>query len=167
MVVQVRYVRPPTVGLPQDDWYDEALCRGLPTELFELQDFDEVERGEQEEKIAEGLRICSGCPVRAACKGNSTELDRYWTTRGGQPPEGLFLDSKMPKYKLPRQVNGYGQGEGPVREPKKKCKRGHENWFNDNKGNRRCMSCRVEDNRNYKLRQKAKREAFKESQADA
>jgi hypothetical protein len=171
VVAQIHYIRPPTVGLAYDDWKEEALCRDLPPYLFELQDFDDVERGEQEKVIAMGLKVCSGCPVRAACKSNSSELDRYWTTRGGQPPEGLFLDSKRPKYAAPRQANGFLPGEGPSRVPPKKCKRGHSEWVVQKNGKRRCKPCQVEasatDWQRRKEREAAKKAALKESQSDA
>lgn len=171
MAVLLRYVRPPTVGLAYDDWKEEALCRDLPPYLFELQDFDDVERGEQEKVIAMGLKVCSGCPVRAACKSDSSELDRYWTTRGGQPPEGLFLDSERPKYAAPRQVNGFASGEGPRRALQEKCKRGHSEWITRKNGKRRCGPCQQEMNatdwQRRKEREAARKAALKESQSDA
>lgn len=173
MVAQIRYIRPPTVGLAYDDWKEEALCRDLPPYLFELQDFDDVKRGEQEKVIAMGLKVCSGCPVRAACKSDSSDLDRYWTTRGGQPPEGLFLDSHKPAYSTPKvaQPKGFAPGEGPVRVPKEKCKRGHSDWMIRKNGKRRCRPCQQEMNatdwQRRKEREAAKKAALKESQSDA
>lgn len=122
------------------EWKDEAACNGLPTQLFELN--DEIDADEQHELIAQGLRICVGCPVRAACKSNSNEEDRHWTIRGGQPPEGLFEDAKVPKIKLYFMPRGHKPGEGPERKLKEKCKYGHIDWVVDNGGKRRCATCR-------------------------
>lgn len=145
---QVKLYRPPSGGgVPYEDWKDEASCDGLPVYLFELQEFDEVERGEQEKTIAMGLKICSGCPVRTACLANSNIHDRYWTTRGGQPPEGLFLDSVKPFRALKAQRKGFASGEGPRRQPKKYCKKGHDNWKLRNDGKRRCQTCQLETNK--------------------
>jgi hypothetical protein len=130
-----------------DDWTLDALCNGLDPQLFELQDLDCITFEQQEELIAEGLKICSGCPVRAACKNNSSEQDRYWTIRGGQPPEGLFPEAQVPKIKLARVINGHAPGEGPERKRVKFCKRGHDDWTAiDKRGKRRCKTCRREDN---------------------
>lgn len=122
-------------------WQDQALCRGLPTELFELQDQDPAGE-ESHELIAQGLRVCSSCPVRAACLGDASEVDRYWTTRGGQPPEGLFEDAEMPRIKPPsKPIRVHG-----IRPVKKLCKRGHEDWMSDGRGKRRCRTCRRLEN---------------------
>lgn len=131
-------------GVPYEQWTDDALCNGADYRLFELQDFDEVERGEQEVLIAEGLKICAACPVRQACKSNSNEHDRHWTTRGGQPPEGLFQDSKAPKYQP--AANGRNWSGDRKVTPKEKCKRGHNNWAVRADGKRRCVDCRKMDN---------------------
>lgn len=147
MVANVLYIRPPQGGLSYEEWRDDAACKGLPPYWFELQDFKESRRGEQHKPIAEGLKVCSGCPVRAACKNDSNELDRYWTTRGGQPPEGLFEDSVMPKPQPTFRLNNGGFQPGnrlASREPKKKCKRGHDDWVTRNDGKRRCLTCEQE-----------------------
>lgn len=138
----VRLYRPPSKGaVPYSDWKDEALCDGMDPDLFELGDPDEVSQEDQEELIAWGLQVCAGCPVRAACRNSSSELDRYWTTRGGQPPEGLFQDSVEPPYLMKRYVNGFEAGMGPKRKPQKKCKNGHEDWVTRRDGKRRCLTC--------------------------
>lgn len=158
MASTIYYIRPPVVGLAYEDWKDEASCNGLPPHLFELQGFEEIERGEQEETIAKGLKVCSGCPVRAACKSDSTPLDRYWTTRGGQPPEGLFLDSKMP--------GRYDTSAPPRKTPKKLCKHGHSDWATGKDGQRRCIPCRRQSDAVTWQRRKAKAAAI-EGQSDA
>ena len=112
-------------------WHDQAPCRGLPNELFELQDNDSQRGESREELIARGLRVCSSCPVRAACKSDSSELDRYWTTRGGQPPEGLFEDSELPKL-LKRPLSG----------SEEECRYGHVNWRTRKNGKKFCETCR-------------------------
>lgn len=156
MATQIYQIRPPTVGLSYENWQDDAICHELPFELFELEDFGEVERGEQERLIAEGLKVCSSCPVRAACLTNSSELDRHWTTRGGQPPEGLFEDAIEPGFALVRTKNGFFPGEGPKRAPKEKCKRGHKDWRVDKRGKRRCVTCQRIDNRTAWQKRKKK-----------
>lgn len=141
----VYWVKPPSGGaVPYEQWRDDASCNGLDTNLFELGDPDVIPKGDQEDLIAQGLRVCSGCPVRAACKTNSSDMDRYWTTRGGQPPEGLFMDSKRPRYRFPPvgREGGFKPGQGPVREPREKCKQGHSDWVVDGRGTRRCRTCK-------------------------
>lgn len=127
-------------AVPYEEWRDEANCSGLPIQLFELN--QEVSTEERHVLIAEGLKVCVGCPVRAACKSNSSEEDRYWTIRGGQPPEGLFPDSKMPKLTLTKIPMGHKKDEGPERELKEKCNYGHDDWVIDGSGKRRCSTCR-------------------------
>lgn len=154
---EVYWVRPPSrVAIAYEEWRDDASCYELPTELFELGDPDEITDDDQQDLIAQGLKVCAGCPVRAACRANSSELDRYWTTRGGQPPEGLFPEAKEPKYAVPRAANGFKPGQGPKRAPKKYCKRGHDDWFTRPDGKRRCQSCRKLDNQKGEERRKAK-----------
>lgn len=149
--------RPPSGGaVPYKSWKDEAPCTLVSPSLFELQDFEEVERGKQEESIAEGLKICSGCPVRAACLKDSSELDRYWTTRGGQPPEGLFPDGEEPRYLFPVTINGFRPGGGPERPPGKVCKRGHDDWVQRPGGKRRCRTCQRMSNKSDWEKRKAK-----------
>lgn len=153
----VYWVRPPSrVAIAYEEWRDDASCYELPTELFELGDPDEITDDDQQDLIAQGLKVCAGCPVRAACLNNSSELDRYWTTRGGQPPEGLFPEVKRPNYVAPRAANGFKPGEGPKRVPKKYCKRGHDDWQTRPDGKRRCQSCRKLDNQKGEERRKAK-----------
>lgn len=144
---QVPLYRPLQGAVPHEQWTDDALCVNFDPSLFELDDppglLGAGGRVRQEDRIAEGLRICSGCPVRAACRANSSEHDRYWSTRGGQPPEGLFQDSKEPKFiPYPNGIaGGFRAGEGPERVPAKKCKRGHENWLVRPNGRRECRDC--------------------------
>lgn len=136
--------RPPSRGaVPYEDWKDEALCDGMDPDLFELGDPEEITKEDQWELIAWGLQVCAGCPVRAACRNNANEFDKHWTTRGGQPPEGLFQDSKRPHYELKRFVNGFDPGAGPKRKLQKTCKRGHEDWGVRKKdGKRFCITCK-------------------------
>jgi hypothetical protein len=129
-------------GIAYEEWKDDAACKDLPIQLFELGDVDGAEgktSDYQHQLIASGLRVCVACPVRQACKVNSSELDRYWTTRGGQPPEGLFTDSKMPEHAASGRLKR--DGFKSFRAPKEKCKRGHENWAIKSDGNRRCLDC--------------------------
>lgn len=140
--------RPPSRGaVPYEQWQDDAACQGQDTELFEIElpygQLSEEAREDQEELISWGLAICTGCPVRASCLANSSELDRYWTTRGGQPPEGLFPDSKMPAYPLKQYRFGFASGAGKVKELAKTCKRDHENWGTRKAdGKRFCITCK-------------------------
>lgn len=137
-----------TPSLPE--WQDEAACQGLPTEYFELEEPAKAgsDMSDQHELIAKGLAVCAACPVRQACMSDSMPIDRYWTTRGGQPPEGLFLDSVMPATKLTQTTapKGFAPGKGPRRPLKQVCKRGHEGKYELSGGKRRCMACRQEDN---------------------
>lgn len=127
-------------SVPYEEWRDDASCNGLPIEHFVLADGAVTD--EHHELIAEGLKVCSGCPVRAACKTNSNEEDRYWSIRGGQPPEGLFPEVKIPKFTLTKIPMGHKKGEGPERKLKEKCNYGHDDWVIDGSGKRRCQTCR-------------------------
>lgn len=127
----VYWVRPPLrVAIAYEEWRDEASCQGLPTELFELGDPELITDDDQHDLIAQGLKVCTGCPVRAACLANSSELDRHWTTRGGQPPEGLF-----PKGERARPRKGVKRG--------RKCNRGHDNWRPRKNDTFVCVDCRT------------------------
>jgi hypothetical protein len=143
--------RPPSRGaVPYKTWQDDAACQGQDAELFEIElpvrQLSKTQREDQEELISWGLAICAGCPVRASCLTNSSDLDRYWTTRGGQPPEGLFHDSKMPDCELKRYAHGSASEAGrEVRKRKLKtqCKRGHEDWgVRKADGKRFCITCK-------------------------
>lgn len=126
--------------IPYEEWKDEASCKGVDPQLFELQDPDEISEDDQHELIAWGLKICVDCPVRQSCLINSNEEDRHWSTRGGQPPEGLFPDAKMPKINLAKARRG--GFEPGLRTPREKCKHGHNEWMTDARGKRRCVPCR-------------------------
>lgn len=145
VAVQVKAYRPTSWwGVPTEDWRDDAACDGLPSELFELGDQDDITEDEQHEVIAQGLKICATCPVRQACGVNSSELDRYWTTRGGQPPEGLFPDSLRPRPSQPK-TGGLGGGERRGTKKHSTCRNGHRDWKirADGRG-RYCNTCRRE-----------------------
>lgn len=140
---QVPVYRTPLKGvLSYEDWRDDAVCDGMDVELFELGDPQGITKEDQWELISWGLKVCAGCPVRASCRNNSNEFDRYWTTRGGRPPEGLFKDSKMPRYVMKKYVSGFKAGEGPERALKETCKRGHSDWRERKGGGRYCATCR-------------------------
>ena len=131
-----RSILRPTSGgsVSYEEWRDEAACKGMDTDLFEID--EDLERGEEkQELIAWGLQICSKCPVRKPCGASATELDKYWSTRGGQPPEGLFPDSKRP-------APGGVTNASSKRKPKEFCINGHNNWYFSPGGIRRCLTCR-------------------------
>lgn len=148
-------LRAPSGGsIDYEEWRDEASCKGLDTDLFEID--EELERGEEkQELIAWGLKICSTCPVRKPCGASATEMDKYWSTRGGQPPEGLFPDSKRPA--AGNIVSRGGRGSGR-RDPKEFCINGHKDWYHDKSGYRRCATCRRDSTKSGWEKRKAKRE---------
>lgn len=129
-------------------WKGDAACKGMQPELFEIDEpiegLPEGQAPDVEELISWGLKVCAGCPVRKICDETANEEDRYWTTRGGRPPEGLFPDSKPPKARLERE-----------RKPKKVCKRGHDNWKTRPSGKRRCVTCDREVGARRRARDKA------------
>ena len=127
-------LRAPSGGsVSYEEWRDEAACKGVDPQLFELGEAVGRGKGEDEEElIAWGLRICSKCPVRKPCGASASEMDKYWSTRGGQPPEGLFPDSEQPD-SVPR---------GTARGPKEFCIRGHQHWSVTASGVRYCVPCR-------------------------
>jgi len=139
------------------EWRDEAPCRELPTHWFELDDefdpssSDELSLTAQHRVIAKGLKVCADCPVRQSCLSDSNVEDRYWSTRGGQPPEGLFPDGDMPKVKhVP--IKGFTI----KRSAQLTCKRGHDDWMTDGRGKRRCRTCRKAENQTGWKKRKAK-----------
>src|SRR6478736_6968704 len=123
-----------------EEWKDDAACDGVDTTLFEID--EPIKRVKQEdqdeihERIARGLKICATCPVKSSCRLNSTEEDRYWTTRGGQPPEGLFDDADHPT-----AVRLRARDQRKPRVLKEFCPKGHKNWKQRADGNRRCVDC--------------------------
>jgi hypothetical protein len=155
----VPLLRPTLWAVSHEEWRDDALCNGLPVEQFELS--DDLTPDDQHELIAQGLKVCASCPVRQECRTNSGELDRHWTTRGGQPPEGLFPDSKTPRYQFPQaRPGGFLPGGNTGRKPKEKCKHGHINWAEpDASGKRRCKTCQLEYNQRGWAVRKAKQKA--------
>lgn len=138
---QVASYRPPSGGPAYPDWKDEASCNGKDPSLWELDEvltrLNKTQRGEQEVRIAEGLKVCASCPVRQECKRNSNEYDRYWTTRGGQPPEGLFQDSKRP-LEGPRKATVVPD----KRAMQVRCAKNHDAWITRKDGKRYCGECK-------------------------
>lgn len=158
-----KYIRPNHVkwGVPYEEWRDDASCVGLDTRMFELTDEPKYlsESGEeaQQERIAEGLKICVGCPVKLKCDRSATELDKYWTTRGGRPPEGLFGDVEPPKYQSP-VTSGFARTSTPApRKLKEKCNKGHSEWAARGNGQRRCVPCAKQHEANRKRGPRARR----------
>lgn len=148
-------LRAPSGGsVSYEEWRDEAACKGVDPQLFELG--EAVGRGkceDEEELIAWGLKICSKCPVRKPCGASATEMDKYWSTRGGQPPEGLFPDSKRPAPGNVTRAEGKGSGSHKAKEV---CKNGHKDWYYDNIGIRRCATCRTDANKRSWEKRKAR-----------
>lgn len=143
MVVRVKAYRPTSWwGVPTRNWKEDALCVDLPAELFELGDQEEITPDDQAEIIAQGLKVCAACPVRQACRDFSSEQDRYWTTRGGQPPEGLFPDSKMPEPERPNTGSTSG-GKRSGKKKQERCHKGHKDWKIRPDGKRFCYTCKV------------------------
>lgn len=138
-----------------EEWRDDALCSNADPALFEL---DAPAKGmtvDQEDeahiRMAKGLSICSQCPVKKSCSSASTPEDRYWSIRGGQPPEGLFPDSTPPAgVKVRGPEGGFG------RKRSEYCGRGHKNWKERPNGSRRCIDC---DRVNNREREAARRAA--------
>jgi WhiB family redox-sensing transcriptional regulator len=63
---------PTTPG--DDQWMRQAACRGAPADLW----FSE--RGES---TSEGIAVCEGCPVKAACLEYALSHGQHWGTWGG------------------------------------------------------------------------------------
>lgn len=144
--------RPPSRGaIPYEEWRDDAKCsvEHIDVEFFMLNEEDSED--EQHEKVAEALAYCANCPVRQSCLTNSTPEDRYWSVRGGQPPEGLFQYTiKAAQAVMPKSQGGPGggaRGSRPKREPSETCKRGHNDWRAYKSGQRYCYSCKEVNNR--------------------
>lgn len=153
---QVALYRPPSRGaVPYEEWKDDASCKGEDPDLFELQDPESISEDDQHELIAWGLKICVNCPVKKTCLSEASEEDKHWTTRGGQPPEGLFPDADLPKFAtIKTRKGGFAPGMGPVRPLLEKCRKGHKEWSSDERGKRRCLACRREQNRKDWLKRK-------------
>lgn len=129
-----------------DDWRDEAACQDGDPSLFEYDNNES--RESQWDSIHAGMLICNECPVRALCYDDSSPANRYWTTRGGRPPEGMFTDSVAPKEKsLITQAGGRKSEVAKKRTPKERCKRNHNNWVLRKNGSRQCKDCYTLHNR--------------------
>lgn len=139
-----------SISYPQ--WIDDASCADHDPSLFELEDpvyllKGELEERKQHERIARGLKICTGCPVRAACLNEATADDKFWSVRGGQPPEGLFRTPTSKSVTTP-----FSRG--------KKCKRQHDLWVVNSKGRNECAVCkRMQSAKDYVTRQAKKQAA--------
>lgn len=79
-------------------WTDDAACKGSDPEMFQLsQDGDAdvvgMTRPQVREhnwaKLQSAQEICSDCSVRAVCLENATQMDRFWSVRGGELPSKL------------------------------------------------------------------------------
>jgi hypothetical protein len=147
----VKAYRPSQWAIAYEEWKDSAACIGKPPEWFELAESRRLDLQVEHERIAKGLKVCTSCPVRQECKSNSSDLDRHWTTRGGQPPEGLFPDSKRPDAIPAKPLKGLVK---IARKPKEKCKRGHIDWVLRADGKRRCKVCRKADNQRAEEKRK-------------
>jgi hypothetical protein len=135
---QIAMIRNPLRGgsVPYEEWMDYASCQSLPAEYFELSDhlMDSVGEApeEQHRLISLGLRVCNDCPVKRSCLVNSDEDDRHWTTRGGQPPEGLF----------PNKGGGAHGKRAETFIRGKMCNKGHDKWAKRGNGKVYCWSCK-------------------------
>lgn len=136
-------------------WTDDAACVGSDPAMFELEaparSMTVPEEDSAHDLIAQGLRICSSCPVKKSCSSAASSDDRYWSTRGGQPPEGLFADSTPP---AGVRVRGPLGSHG--RKRSKYCPKGHDNWKERPGKGRRCVDC---DRLNNRKREAARRAA--------
>lgn len=66
---------------PKANWVERAICAGADVNLFFTN-----QRGNNRAAYAEGLRICSNCPVKAECLQHAldhNEQDGVW---GGTTP---------------------------------------------------------------------------------
>jgi len=132
---QIAMIRNPLRGgsVPYEEWRDDASCQSLPAEWFELSDHLMDASGEAPEEqhrlISLGLKVCNDCPVKRSCLVNSNEDDRKWTTRGGQPPEGLFPENG-------KRVKAVPYSRGKI------CKRGHDIWARRSTGRVYCVPCK-------------------------
>ncbi len=124
-----------------DDWRDEGTCNTEDPSLFEYDDSESSET--QWPKIHQGMQVCAGCPVRDLCYADASPANKYWTTRGGRPPEGMFEDSKAPDEPSLVQAGGLKSQVARNRKLKEKCKWGHQNWVVRDNGKRRCVDCRI------------------------
>lgn len=156
-MIDVYWIRPTLrSAVPYEEWTDDALCRDMDHQLFELEDQDETPSEQEWERIAEGLKVCTACPVRQACLNNSTKDDRLWSTRGGQPPEGLFYIKNEGSGEKHSERNSGGKftGGGEL------CSEGHNSWQATNKGGgkagRYCKDCRNAARRKRRAEQAAR-----------
>lgn len=158
MAVRVLPYRAPLKGLPPlEDWKEDASCNDLPSELFELGDFD-MDADQQHLLIARGLQECTACPVRQACLNNSSELDRHWTTRGGQPPEGLFEEAEMPAFRSTVQGGPPPANKGDRLPPEGTCVNGHtDRWRVRVDGGRECLSCKSDQAKARRAQKRARK----------
>ena len=135
---QVAVYRPPSRGaVPYKSWKDDASCQSLPAEWFELDDQMMDRLGEAPEEqhllISKGLKVCNTCPVKKQCLSSASKDDKKYTTRGGQPPEGLFM---YPNRDMAKRF-----------KRDKECKQGHDEWSTRKDGIVYCVPCKRESDR--------------------
>jgi WhiB family transcriptional regulator, redox-sensing transcriptional regulator len=76
---------------PENDWRQDAACRGLDPELFFASD-DIANKQERLEREMTAKAVCSRCDVRTACLGYALEArERYGIWGGLNPSERRAL----------------------------------------------------------------------------
>jgi len=136
----------------RDNWMRKANCVGHPFELFEYQDNDSpltvgmdfrerMEFNAANFKLAE--EICIECPVMLRCPEEADLKDKYWTVRGGEPPDRLQAESK--RFERPnngRPVGSRNKEPRPQAAPGSRvCQNGH---YQADGG--RCKACKRDRN---------------------
>lgn len=123
--------------LRPSEWAERAACKGKPFMLFEYQEKDSPLCTNMSQKVRVAFNdsnfekageICIECPVFFECRANATELDKYWTVRGGEPPGRFAIEAE--------QMSKLGRPSASPTGPRT-CNRGH---FIPNGG--RCMTCK-------------------------
>lgn len=128
-------------------WEENANCQGKAFELFEYQDYESpltkdmklkarVEFNYANFQMAE--EICIECPVFFQCGETATEDDKYWTVRGGEPPQRFLAEKE--------EYEAKGRPRGAPGQDRT-CNKGHLV-----RGGGRCPECKRATNDRYKAR---------------
>lgn len=153
MTTMTRRAAPPRIDSDRaSEWRDRAVCADADPEIFTPLPADVA-------TILDALSYCDRCPVKAACLADAFEHGDLHTIRGGQTPEERAAVLRQKAADKPTSGRGFAAARA-ARADKRggKCGNGlhemtPENTYTHN-GYSVCAPCRVENQRQYRLRLK-------------
>ena len=70
---------------PEESWYTEARCKGLPSDVFYPPDNERGNRRRRREERAK--QICRGCPVLGICREHALTAHEAYGVWGATTPQ--------------------------------------------------------------------------------